>query len=215
MKSAIGAPYSTITITGTWYHAATRGHQGRILRLTSRGFKSASGYDPTRFNPGNAQGSSSSFETLYLAFDGKTALFEKRVQYGDPFGNPDALLVSPKISKTELVPVDVVLDSVLDLSDVGAHTILETNAQEITGDWQGYQRRGLGEPGIVLTAPTGPAPTQQLAWELFHNTSVKGIVSISAKDPTTKCLVIFMHKMQPPDTLSWADPNTGKREHYP
>lgn len=215
MRSAIGVPLPLMSVSGTWYHAATKGHPGRILRLTPRGSPSASGFEPTRFNPGNLRGVDPSFETLYLALDGKTALFETRVQYGDPYGDPSALLVAPKITKTELVPVDVNLDEVLDLSDVSVHASLDTNAQELTGDWQGYIHRGSGGPGIVLNAPTGRAPTQNLAWELFHHTLIKGIISISAQVPTTCCLAVFTHKLQPPNRLSWSDSNTGRRETYP
>jgi hypothetical protein len=215
MRSTIDLTPPLISVTGTWYHAATRGYPGRILRLTPRGFTSAAGYEPTRFNPGNVHGVGSSFETLYLALDGRTALFEKRVNYGDPYGDPSALLVMPRISKTELVPVDVNVDSILDLSDVDVHRLLGTNAQEITGDWEGYVHRGSGAPDIVLTAPIGSAPTQDLAWELFHHTSVKGIKSISAQVPTTCCLVVFTHKLRSSNQLSWSDPNTGRRETYP
>jgi hypothetical protein len=217
MRSAIGAPLPLIGVTGTWYHAATRGYPGRILRLTPSGFKSASGYEPIRFNPGAIHSVSSSFETLYLALDNETALFEKRVQHGDPCGDPSALLVAARIKNTVVVPVAVNLDTVLDLSDVGVRTPLNTSAQEITGDWRGYEKRGLGLPPPlgVLTTPIGLAPTQQLAWELFQDRRIKGIISISAKVPTTCCLVVFTHKLQPPDSLSWDDPNTGRQERYP
>ena len=215
MRSAIGLTPPLIRVAGAWYHAATRGYPGRILRLTPSGFTSAPGYEPTRFNPGSVHGVRSSFETLYLALDGKTALFEKRVNYGNPYEDPSALLVTPRISKTELVPIDVNVDSILDLSDIGVHRLLGTNAQEITGDWEGYVHRGSGAPGVALTAPIGTAPTQDLAWELFHHTPVKGIKSISAQVPTTCCLVVFTHKLEPPDSLSWSDPNTGRRETYP
>lgn len=217
MRSAIGLPLPLMSVTGKWYHAATRGHPGRILRLTPSGLTLAlgPGNAPTRFNPGHVRGGGSNFETLYLALDGDTALFEKGVQYGDPFGDSRAWLVSERIRKTDLVPVDVHLDSVLDLSDVAMHGLLDTNAQELTGDWRGYSYRGSGKPGIVLKLPTGRAPTQNLAWELFHNTPVKGIINFSAQVPTTCCLVVFTHKLLTPNRLSWSDPNTGKRETYP
>ncbi len=217
MKSVIQVPLALIAITGTWYHAATSGREGHILRLTRRGSPSASGLEPTRFNPGNVQGVRSTFETLYLALDPETALFEKRAQFGDPYGDPNALLFARRKTSTRVVPVDLNLDSIRDLSDVGTPALLDTNAQEITGDWDGYQRRGLGlaPPLGMLTAPTGVAPTQQLAWEVFHHSPIKGIITISAKVPTTRCLVVFTHTMRSPDTLRWDDPNTGRRKTYP
>lgn len=127
------------------------------------------------------------------------------------------MLVAARIKNTTVVPVAVNLDAVLDLSDIGVHALLNSSAQEITGDWRGYEKRGLGLPPPlgVLTAPTGLAPTQQLAWDLFQDPRIKGIIGISTKVPTTCCLVVFTHKMQAPDSLHWDDPNTGKREHYP
>lgn len=220
MRSAIGVSLPLIAETRTWYHAATRGHAGRILRITPGGYTlSASALARTRFNPGDYHGPAKGFETLYLALDPDTARFEKRTQFGDPFGDPSRgpVLVAPKMSRVAVVPVDVNLDAVLDLSNVGVHALLDTNAQEITGDWDGYEQRGRGLPSPlgVLTAPTGLAPTQQLAWELFQDPRVKGIIGVSAKVPTTRCLVVFTHKMQSPDSLTWDDPNTGTRESYP
>ena len=218
MRSAFDMHPPLIGITGTWYHAATRGYPGRMLRVTSRGRRlSASGLARSRFNPGDFHGDGTGFETLYLALNRETALFEKRAQFGDPYGSPSALVVASRIKNTTVVSVDVNLDAVLDLSDIGTHALLDTNAQEITGDWIGYEKRGLGlaPPLGVLTAPTGLAPTQQLAWDLSQNPGVKGIISISAKVPTTCCLVVFTHTMQASDSLSWDDPNTGRRESYP
>jgi hypothetical protein len=218
MKSAIDVPLPLIGVTGRWHHAATLGHVGRVPRVTPRGQPlSAPGLVRTRFNPGDFHGDDQGFETVYLALDRETALFEKRAQFGNPYGDPVNLLISSRIKNTTVVPVDVILDAVLDLSDVGTHSLLETNAQEITGDWNGYEWRGRGLPPPMgmLAAPTGLAPTQQLARELFQNPLIKGIISISAKVPTTCCLVIFTHKMQSPDSLRWEDPNTGQQELYP
>jgi hypothetical protein len=213
MKSAIGVSLPVVPITGTWQHAATIGRPGRALRLTPRGSPSASGFIRTRFNPGNVI--APGFEILYLALDRDTALFEKRVQCGDPFGGASGIVIAPRMKDVAVLAVDVDLRSDTDLTDVAAHAAIDTTAQELTGGWQGYEQRGLVSPPVVLTAPTGPAPTQTLGRELFQQPGIEALKVISAKVPTTCCLVIFTHKLLRPNTLMWDDPNTGRREAYP
>lgn len=205
MKSAVGVALSEIAITGTWKHAATTGRPGWILRLTSNGDVRS------RFNPGNHP----EMRTLYLAFDESTARFEKRAVFGDPLGPPSAFIPGPTFPTTAVIDVAVDLRSVVDLTDVAAHGFLETSAQELTGDWMGYEERGRTGPSVVLSAPTGVAPTQLLGLELFDRPEIEGITYISAKVPVTCCLVVFTHKLNRPGCLSWDDPNTGKRESYP
>jgi len=167
---------------------------------------------PTRFNPGSL--ASSAFETLYLALDESTALLEKRVQFGDPSASPIAMVVNTeKQKRTTLIDINVNLRDVVDLTNLSGHQLLATNAQEITGDWHGYELRG--RPGVVLDQPVGLAPTQILGQELFHAPGIEGIKAISAKNPTTCCLIIFTEKLTRPGSLAWDDPNTGTRERYP
>ena len=213
MRSAAGAPLPLIAIRETWQHAATTGHPGWALRITPQGLTSGAAYAPTRFNPGNLM--APGFETLYLALDQQTALLEKRAMFGYPYGSPPVLFPGPKMTRTQAISVDVDLRAVADLTDLGTHALLDTNAQELTGDWAGYQQRSLPGPLVTLRSPVGIAPTQTLGWELFHEPGIEGIKAISAKAPTTCCLVIFTHKLQRPSSLAWGDPNTGRRESYP
>lgn len=216
MRSVDGLSLPLVPETRTWFRAFTTGKKGQILHVTPRRSRlSGSAFTRTRFNPGDHHGVGTGFETLYLALDPTTALFEKQAQFGDPFGG--FVIIAPRMDDTDTLPVSVHLDAVLDLSDVNVHAMLETNAQERTGDWNGYQQRerGVSLPLGVLTAPTGLAPTQQLSWELHQDPRVKGIIGISAKVPTTCCLGVFTHKLRSPDQLSWDDPNTGRRETYP
>ena len=140
---------------------------------------------------------------------------KKRAQFGNPYGPPSQFIAGPKLSRTAVIDVDVSLRSVVDLTDLGAHHLLDTTAQELTGDWLGYEHRGQAAPGVVLTAPTGAAPTQQLGWELFNLPDIEGVKYISALVSITCCLIVFTHKLHRPGSLSWDDPNTGHRERYP
>ncbi len=213
MKSASGLALPAISVSGAWKHAATSGYPGRILRVTPRGVASAAGYARTRFNPGNAR--TFGFELLYLALDQNTALLEKQAQFGSPYSQPVTYIPAPRMSKTVVVDVSVDLRNVVDLTDIAVHTTLATTAQELTGDWMGYELRGMAARHPILTAPAGEAPTQTLGWELVQEPTVEGMRVISAKDATTCCLVVFTHKLQRPGSLVWNDPNTNRRESYP
>lgn len=117
------------------------------------------------------------------------------------------------MKRTKIVDIAIDLRGVVDLTDLGVHRLLATTAQEITGDWQGYEQRR--RPGVVLNQPVGLAPTQILGRELFQASGIEGIKAISAKNPTTCCLIIFTEKLARPGSLTWDDPNTGNRERYP
>lgn len=211
MKSATSVPLPSINVADRLKHAATTGYGGWILNINSQKTRGSAAFVTTRFNPGNLLGSG--FVTLYLAFDESTALLKKRIQFGDPFGLPGNLLIDvAKQRRTMVVDVDVDLRNVVDLTILDAHRRLATNAQELTGDWIGYQRRG---PGRMLEAPTGVAPTQKLGWELFHEAGVEGVKTISATNATACCIVVFPHKLTRPGSLAWDDPNTGQREQHP
>ena len=214
MRSAVGLTLPMTAIHGSWFHVYTTGRPGRALRMTRPGAIRPSGHVRTRFNPGDliAPG----FETLYLALDPDTARFEKRALAGDPYGDPTGeRFPYPRMARTAVVAVEIRLEHVLDLTALDNQALLGTTAQELTGDWEGYERRGRPDPGIVLTEPTGIAPTQQLGWELFGNPKIEGIKAISAKVTTTCSLVVFTHKLSRPGSLMWDDPNTGQRETYP
>lgn len=213
MNSASGLALPVMPVSGAWKHAATSGYPGRILRLTPRGVVSPAGYARTRFNPGNAR--TPGFELLYLALDQNTALLEKQAQFGSPYAQPITYIPAPRMSRTVVIDVAVDLQNVIDLTDINAHASLSTTAQELTGDWMGYQVRGLATRSSVLSAPVGEAPTQILGWELFQEPGVEGIRVISAKDATTCCLVVFTHKLSRPGSLAWDDPTTKQRESYP
>lgn len=212
MKSAAGGHLPRIDVAGTWKHAATTGYQGWILRITASDLLAPASFSRTRFNPGDLV--FPGMELLYLALDEQTALFEKRVQFGNPFGDPSLVLVNAaRMASIVVVDVEVDLRHVVDLTDPTAHDLLGSSAQELTSDWDGYERRQAA--GSVLNQPTGLAPTQMLGWELFQEPNIEGIKTISAKVPTTCSLAIFTHKLTRPGSLAWDDPNTGQREHYP
>jgi hypothetical protein len=80
---------------------------------------------------------------------------------------------------------------------------METNAQELTGDWRSYATR-VPPPGPP--APhTGAPPTHSLGSALFALGTPQGFVSFSATLPDYKILVVFPDRLKgTPDYLQYS-----------
>lgn len=153
---------------------------------------------PSRFSNGSA--AAPAFEILYLVDDPVVSLFEVEAMLGRPW-HPGAAVPPPRASNT-VVNVAVVLHAIVDLTTREAQRSLATSAQELTGDWQCYSRRGSHTP---VTYPTGPAPTQGLGAALHAVPGLEGFVSYSAKVPYHRVLVIFPLKLAPGSSLVASD----------
>lgn len=147
------------------------------------------------------------FQILYLAENHLVALFEVGALLGSP-ATPGASLPSPHSSWT-LLNVAVHLSKVLDFTDPARQQYLATTAQELTGDWRGYQLRG--QCGTV-SLPVGIAPTQALGQTLFNEPGLEGLFTLSAKVPYHRVLVVFPQKLAPKSKVSWHNPVTNKTE---
>jgi RES domain len=144
----------------------------------------------TRFNAGDCQASHHRFDVLYLAEDPLTSLFEFGALLGTPLrsswsiGNPGR--------PARVVQFTISSQRVVDLTDPAvSEPILGTTAQELTGDWEGYRRRGRA-PNTML--PVGIAPTQQLGRALYTvhaDDLVDGFIVFSARVPTRRVLILF------------------------
>jgi hypothetical protein len=104
-----------------------------------------------------------------------------------------------------MLSVQMVLHSVIDLSDVHNQGFVDTSAQELTGDWDGYVIRNQ-ITNICL--PNGLAPTQILG-EALKNTGVEGFKSISAKVPYHRTLMVFPQNLHFNSRLVFTD-QSGK-----
>lgn len=176
----------------TWFRAIQPAHLPTGLRSSrARG----------RFNPGPLLPISSQFEALYLAEDPVTALFEVQAMLGSPH-RPGGSLANPRLTYVQL-NVRVLLQAVVDLTDVPTAQIpLQTTAQELTGDWEGYQLRSAFTP---VPAPVGIAPTQELGHALFA-TGIEGFRAISARNATARTLIVFPANMRPGSSITFVDP---------
>jgi hypothetical protein len=166
--------------TGVWFRAMSPSYLPTALSSThTKGSRS-------RFNAGPLLPGPQQFESLYFAGDHQTALFEFGAMLGNPY-IPGRAISHPAINSL-ILHIHVTLGEIFDLTDVvSAQTPLQTTAQELTGDWDGYQSRSTM---TTITGPVGIAPTQQLG-EALIRTGIEGFRSLSAKVPCSRTLIVF------------------------
>jgi hypothetical protein len=183
-------------VTGPWFRAIRPRHWPAAL---------ATGHTPTvssRFNPGSPR--RPSFEVLYLAADHTVALFEVGPLVGSALpGGP--YLPNPRGAWT-IVTVEVHLARVADLTDPANVQLLQTSAQELTGDWQGYALRP--DPTPVRAPHWTNVPTQRLGRALFKARGVEGFLTYSAKNPLRTNLVLFPTKLRAGSWVRFEDPDS-------
>lgn len=150
------------------------------------------------------------FEILYLAENQLVALFEVQALFGAPT-RPGGLVPNPARNWVTL-SVKVQLSAVADLMQVLAQQVLQTSAQELTGDWQGYQLRG---PGMSVSQPVGLAPTQELGEALKRDVrQIEGFRAVSAKLPYHQILGVFPQNLRPGSSVrfTYRDSSGADRE---
>lgn len=140
---------------------------------------------PSRFYDSNT--AFPQFTSLYISDSSLVAMFEAQAPFGSPI-TPGGSVPAPAGAWTVLT-VRLQLDAVVDLSDVGSQALLDTNVQELTGDWRGYRQRSTA---TNVSQPTGTAPTQALG-ETVHRDprGLEGLLTVSAKVPYNQKLVAF------------------------
>ena len=178
--------------TGRWYRAVPLKHWKAALSTAH------TSSIPSRFNEGQNQ-----FEILYLAEDSMVAMFEAQALLGSPYG---AWVQGPR-KNWLIVNIDVQLQNIADLTRVSQQSLLDTTAQELTGDWRGYQLRGPAAP--VSQPAATPAPTQQLGEMMHAVPGLEAFVSISAMVPTHRILVVFPKKLEAGSELIFKRDDTG------
>lgn len=153
----------------------------------------------TRFNAGPS--ASTPFEVLYLAEDHLVAMFEAQALLGSPYG----AYVPQPAQAWAIINVTVVMRAVADLSAALAQANIDVTAQELTGDWYGYQQR---QRSLSLKAPVGRAPTQSLGAALFGVPGLEGFKMVSARVPDKRTLVVFPTKLRVGSSIQFHDPSS-------
>lgn len=190
-------------LTGTWYRAIQP--QFWVSALATSHTRTI----PGRFNAGNS--TRPGFEILYLAEDHQVALFEVQALLGSP--NPGSIYLPNPRGAWTILNVDVQLDRIVDLTLPSQRRLIETTAQELTGDWQGYSLRNATPR---LSAPHWTnVPTQRLGAALHAVGGLEGFITYSAKVPTRKNLIVFPRKIRPGNHVRFFDPSTGRTHQIP
>jgi RES domain-containing protein len=156
----------------------------------------------SRFSP--ATPINPAFPILYLAEDHQVALYEVGALLGSP--HTGGISLANPHQAWVLLNVRVILQSVADLTDPAEQQRLQTSAQELTGDWRGYQSRN---PMTPVRQPTGLAPTQELGQALHGVPGLEGFRTVSARVPTHRGLAIFPDKLEPGSSVVFSNPATG------
>jgi hypothetical protein len=86
---------------------------------------------------------------------------------------------------------------------VSQQNLIETTAQELTGDWRGYQQRAAARSSIQ--EPVGTAPTQDLGEAVFGVPGIEGFRALSAKLAYHRNLVVFPAKLFKGSRLEFRD----------
>ena len=184
--------------TGTWYRAIQPQYWQTSLATAQTKVL------PSRFNAGST--AYPQFEVLYLAETQIVALFEVQAVFGSPL-LPGGVIANPRRPWT-VINVQVQLQDVADLTHSSQQAILSTSAQELTGDWHGYQQRN------ALTSvrePVGIAPTQALGAALFAIDGLEGFMTLSSPLPYHKNLVVFPQKLKEGSRVVFLDSATGQQ----
>jgi hypothetical protein len=134
------------------------------------------------------------------------ALFEVSALLGSPLPG-QAFAPNPNQPWT-VVPVDVRLSHVVDVTRLSQRRLIETTVQELTGDWRGYLLRN---PNVPLGPPYWTTiPTQRLGAALHAVRGLEGFLAYSAKVPTRRNLIIFPTKLRKGSFIRFTDPASGQ-----
>ena len=186
----------TAPLTGMWYRAIQPQHRVSSLKI------SHSRVISSRFNQGAA--SNPQYSLLYLAENHVVALFEAQAVFGSTTSPPG--IIPHPLRAFITINVRVQLDEVADLSDPGNQTLLDTSAQELTGDWNGYHARSAL---TSVSGPLAPAPTQDLGASLNARPMLEGFLTVSAKLPTYRNLVVFPQNLSARSFVEFENTATG------
>jgi hypothetical protein len=178
--------------TGTWYRSVSLAHlKTPINTAHTKG-------TPSRFSAGpNAR---APFEILYLSESPQVAQFEMGALAGDPLVVGGTLNAPGSFA---VVSVKVEFQRVADLTLVSQQDLIQTSAQELTGDWRGYRHRMAATASVQ--EPIGTAPTQDLGEALFTVAGIEAFRTLSAKLAYHRNLIVFPEKMFKGSRLEFRD----------
>lgn len=191
-------------LSGIWFRGIELQYVSTPLQFSHTTTRSS------RFSYANQR--QATFPLIYLTENHDTALKEVRAI----FNPPGSSVVVPNPSGTWVIlNVAVSLPSILDLTDEAHQRLLQTNLQELTGDWYGFYLRSF--PGSSVKGAGPPVPTQILGAALHRIPKLQGFVTVSSLDPTRKNLIIFPDKIKTPvdGKVEFTNPSSGAIHQIP
>jgi hypothetical protein len=101
-----------------------------------------------------------------------------------------------------ILPLNVALGAVADLTDPSAQKRIGTSAQELTGKWDQYKQ-------------SGTAPTQRLGAALFELPGLEGfLVPTAVPGISGTNLVVFPEKLNARSRIEFRNQNSGRIERF-
>lgn len=203
LKKKLIAPYLQ-PLNGVWYRGINLKYVATALQF------SHSSAITTRYH--HAKQLPLNYPLFYLAESPDVALLEVNAVLSPPGSN---LTIPNPHSSWAVLNVNVSLKSILDLTDAKVEQLLQSNFQELTGDWQGYDFRS--HPNASVKRSAQAAPTQELGLALYRIPGLLGFLTISAKAPARKNLVIFPDKIKTlaDGKVEFTDPASGLVHQVP
>ncbi len=197
LKKKLLSPYLR-PLGGVWYRGINLRYVAMALQFSHSAAITSRFHLATQF--------SLTYPLLYLTESPDTALLEVNAVLSPP--GSDLSIPNPH-SAWAVLNVNVALKAVLDLTDIKVERILQTNFQELTGDWQGYDLRS--KPGATIKRGAQAAPTQELGLALYRIPGLLGFLTVSSKAPARKNLIIFPDKIKTPadGKIEFTDPSSG------
>ncbi len=186
-------------LSGVWFRGIEMQYGSTPLQYIHTSIRSS------RFSHADQQ--HPAFPLIYLAENHDIALKEVGALF-NPLGT-STVIPNPHAAWT-ILNVTISLSAVLDLTDRGVQSYLQTNFQELTGDWRGYYLRAI--PMSSVPDIWQPAPTQVLGEALYKIPKLMGFITVSAKVPDRKNLIIFPDKIKRPadGKIEFTEPSSGK-----
>lgn len=158
-----------------------------------------------RFNPAQ------SFEALYTALSVDTALVERAGVILTAAG----IKAVHAIRTGVLLRIECRLSGVLDLTDTGIRERLRITTADLVGPWLPWSAPIPAEMPIdgqpQIPPPSRKAPSQRLGEIVHADRRFEAILSLSAKDPSGRCLVIFPDRVFPDSSVEVDDPSATVR----
>lgn len=183
-----------VPLVGMWYRALQLHHLVTALQTNhTRNI-------PSRYNAGRNQ-----FEVLYLAENQRVALHEVGALLGAGTDLQD--MANSGGGSWAALEIQLRLHSVVDLTQPDAQVCLATNPQELTGDWRQYHYKTRRNVHAV-PSPVGIAPTQELGMALYLESDIEGFLTLSAKIPSCRILVVFPDQLRPGSEIRFEHPET-------